>query len=87
LTEVCQDSGIQTDFGDYRPERYRKECRLDAVIDQINRTNGRETVVLAARQYPARDGKDKAVKFADAIRRDRKSPEYTTRWSDILEAE
>ena len=87
LMDVCPDSGVQTDFIDYRPDRYKKECRLDAAIDRINRINGSETVVLAARQYTAKDGKGKAVKFADAIRRNRKSPEYTTRWSDILEVD
>jgi DNA polymerase V len=85
--DVCPDSGVQTDFIDYRPDRYKKECRLDAAIDRINRINGSETVVLASRQYTAKDGKGKAGKFADAIRRNRKSPEYTTRWSDILEVD
>lgn len=87
LMDICPDNSVQTDFWDYRPELYQKENRLDAVIDRINRINGRETVVLAARQYTAKDSHGKAVKFAEAIRRDRKSPEYTTRWSDILEVD
>lgn len=77
-------NAIQTSLADYNPALYQKMRRLDATIDRINRINGSETVVLGSQQYTAKDGKGKAAHFADAIRRDRKSPNYTTRWSDII---
>lgn len=69
--------GIQTDLFEFNAEHFEKMKRLDAVIDKINKINGTETVVLC-QQY--KDGK----KFADAMRRDMKSKNPTTRWSDII---
>ena len=56
-------------------------------MDHINKINGTETIVVGAQQYTAEGGKGKASVFANAIKRDRKSPNYTTRWSDIIEVE
>ena len=73
----------------YRPgyqyaEQIEKMRRLDQVIDRINRLNGSETIVIGAQQYTRKDGKGKANVFANAIKHDFKSPNPTTRWSDII---
>ena len=83
---VIPDTGIQTNFVDYDAERHEKMKKLDEALDKINREYGTETIVLASQQYTKKDGKGKADTFADAIKRDFKSPCYTTRWSDIPEA-
>ena len=87
VMDISPDSAVQTNFMDYQPEQYQKMKVLDKVMDHINKVNGKETIVLGAQQYTADKGKGKAAKFADAIKRDLKSPNYTTRWSDIIEAE
>ena len=84
---ICPESAIQTNFIDYDSERYEKMKRLDEVIDRINRENGSETIVLGSQQYTAKDGKGRAGVFRDSIKHDFRSPNYTTRWSDIPEAE
>ncbi len=84
LMDACPDTAIQTNFIDFNAERYDKERKIDSVVDRINRRNGTETVVLGSQQYTAKNGKGKAAHFAEAIKRDRKSPNYTTRWSDII---
>ena len=84
---ICPDSAVQTNFIDYDSERYEKLKKLDEAIDRINRANGSETVVLGSQQYTAKDGKGKASVFRDSIKHDFRSPSYTTKWSDIPEAE
>ena len=84
LLELCPANAIQTDFTDFDPNTFQKHKRLDAVVDRINRKEGKETVVLGAQQYTMPKGKGKAGHFAEAIRRDRKSPNYTTTWKDII---
>lgn len=87
LMEIEPNGCIETSLLDYDAERYRKLRQIDKAVDRLNRQNGRETVVLGAQQYTAPDGKGKAKHFADAIRRDFKSPNYTTRWEDIINVE
>ena len=41
-------------------------------------------MVLGAQQYREKDAQGKALHFADAIKRAKKSPNYTTQWDDIL---
>ena len=84
---ICPDTAVQTNFIDYDSERYEKKKRLDEAIDKINRMNGSETIVLGSQQYTAKDGKGKAGVFRDSIKHDFRSPSYTTKWSDIPEAE
>lgn len=75
-TDTAQ--GIQPDLFEFNAERFEKMKRLDAVIDKINKVNGTETIVLCCQQY--QDSK----RFADAMKRDMKSKNPTTRWSDII---
>ncbi len=78
------DSPIQQDLFDINAEQFQKMKRLDEVIDRINRMQGSETIVLGAQQYTRKDGKGKADVFANAIKHDHKSPNPTTRWSDVI---
>ena len=67
---------------------FQKMRRLDEVVDRINRLQGSETIVLGAQQYTSRDKDGNAVGkanvFANAIKHDHRSPNPTTRWSDII---
>jgi DNA polymerase V len=85
---VGPKSPIQQDLFDHNAEQFQKMRRLDEVIDRINRLQGSETIVLGAQQYTSKD-KDgnaagKAQVFANAIRHDFRSPNPTTRWTDII---
>ena len=81
---IGADSPIQQDLFDINAEQFQKMKRLDEVIDRINRTQGSETIVLGAQQYTKKDGKGKADVFANAIKHDHRSPNPTTRWSDVI---
>ena len=81
---IGADSPIQQDLFDINAEQFQKMKRLDEVIDRINRTQGSETIVLGSQQYTKKDGKGKADVFANAIKHDHKSPNPTTRWSDVI---
>ncbi len=77
-------AGIQTNFLDYDAERFQKMRKLDEVVDRINKVSGTETVILGSQQYPRKGRNGKSPKFEDAMKRDFRSPYYTTRWSDII---
>ena len=81
---IGADSPIQQDLFDINAEQFQKMRRLDEVIDRINRMQGSETIVLGAQQYTRKDGKGKADVFANAIKHDHRSPNPTTRWSDVI---
>ena len=81
---VGPNSPVQPDLFDTNAEQFQRMRRLDAVIDRINRVQGTETIVLGAQQYTLRNGAGKADVFANAIRHDYRSPNPTTRWTDII---
>ena len=81
---IAPDSPIQQDLFDTDADRMRKMRQLDRVVDRINRVQGSETIVIGSQQYTCKDGRGKADVFANAIRHDFKSPNPTTRWSDIM---
>ena len=81
---IGADSPIQQDLFDINAEQFQKMKRLDEVIDRINRMQGSETIVLGSQQYTRTDGKGKADVFANAIKHDYRSPNPTTRWSDVI---
>ena len=81
---IGADSPIQQDLFDINAEQFQKMKRLDEVVDRINRLHGTETIVLGAQQYTKKDGKGKADVFANAIKHDHRSPNPTTRWSDVI---
>ena len=80
---ISSADSIQTNLFDYDSEQYEKRHRLDNALDKINRLQGSETVVLANQQYAKDKKTGKAMVFTDSIRHDLRSPNYTTRWSDI----
>ena len=84
VMEIGPNSPVQQDLFDYNAEQFEKMRRLDAVVDRINRQQGSETIVLGSQQYTRPDGQGKADVFANAIRHDFRSPNPTTRWSDII---
>lgn len=53
-------------------------------MDRINRIHGTETLVLGSQQYTKNEGNGKADVFANAIKHDFRSPNPTTRWSDVI---
>ena len=81
---IGPDSPIQQDLFDINAEQFQKMKRLDEVVDRINRMHGSETIVLGSQQYTRKDGKGKADVFANAIKHDYRSPNPTTRWSDVI---
>ena len=81
---ISPDSPIQQDLFDVNAEQIQKMRRLDEVVDRINRMQGSETIVIGAQQYSQKNGRGKADVFANAIKHDFKSPNPTTRWSDII---
>ena len=87
VSRHCDDDSIsplQQDLFDVNAEQIEKMRRLDEVVDRINRMQGSETIVIGAQQYTRKDGKGKANVFANAIKHDFRSPNPTTRWSDII---
>lgn len=59
---------------------------LDCFLDGGNKSEKIiKTDNLGAQQFKGKDCKGKATQFADAIKHEFKSPNYTTRWSDIIE--
>ena len=81
---ITPDSPVQQDLFDADAEQIQKLHRLDAVIDRINKLNGSETIVIGSQQYTQEGGKGRANVFANAMKRDHKSKNPTTRWSDII---
>ena len=81
---ITPDSPVQQDLFDADAEQIQKLRRLDAVIDRINKLNGSETIVIGSQQYTQEGGKGRANVFANAMKRDHKSKNPTTRWSDII---
>ena len=78
----------QPDLFDTNVEQFQRMRSLDEVVDRINRLQGSETIVLGAQQYTSRDKDGNAVGkanvFANANKHDYRSPNPTTRWSDII---
>ena len=81
---IASESPVQQDLFDINAEQFQKLKNLDTVVDRINKTHGTETIVLGSQQYTRLDGKGKADVFANAIKHDFRSPNPTTRWSDII---
>lgn len=80
---ISPTSPQQLDLFDFNAKDYDKKKRLDKAMDQINKINGTETIVLGSQQYTKGKGQ-KAEVFANAIKHDHKSKNPTTRWSDII---
>ena len=81
---IAPSSPIQLSLFDIDAERFERLKALDRVVDRLNKVGGTETVILASQQYGRRDPGGKSEVFANAIRHDFRSPNPTTRWSDII---
>lgn len=84
VRDIAADMPLQHDLFDIKPEQYEKLHLLDRTLDRINRIYGTETLVVGAQQYTRTGGKGKADTFANAIKHDHRSPNPTTRWSDVI---
>ena len=79
VDRISSAEAIQPDLFEFDPERRSRLNAVAATMDQINAKLGNDTVMLATQQYPTRTADGKAITFKDAIKRDMKSPDYSTR--------
>lgn len=84
VMSIEDGSSLQTNWIDFDADRFAKLKNLDSVVDRINKIHGTETIVLGAQQYSGKNKEGKQNLFSDVIKRDHKSPCYTTRWTDII---
>lgn len=78
VSGISSADSIQPDLFEYDPDQSRKLRALSSALDRINGKMGADTVMLGAQQYRMRSPDGKSIKFVNAIRRDMKSPDYTT---------
>lgn len=80
VDRITSGEAIQPDLFDFDPERRSKLDAVASTMDRINAHLGNDTLILASQQYPDKDvsGQGKRIKFSDAIKRDMKSPDYST---------
>ncbi|MDE6116593.1 MAG: Y-family DNA polymerase [Duncaniella sp.] len=84
LMGIGSHEGIQPDLFEFSQENTDKLHRLDEVIDSINNVQGKDTLIVCSQQYAPKGGLGKKCEFADMIRHDHRSPNPTTRWSDLI---
>ncbi len=78
VSDISSASAIQPDLFNFDREKSVKYRSLSEAMDEINRRLGADTIVLASQQYQKKDDSGKNVKFTHAIKRDLKSPDYST---------
>lgn len=83
VSGIIPDDRIQPDLFYYDEALSRKYRSISEAIDEINSRLGADTVILGAQQYAGKGDDGKNVHFVDAIRRDLKSPNYSTRIDDF----
>ena len=81
VTGIMPADYVQKRLFDTGEQRRKRLVSVDRAVDRINKIDGRDTVVIASQQYP--DGK----KYDEMLKHDLKSPNPTTRWTDIIELE
>lgn len=79
VSDISPANAVQTDLFTFNPEQRRKYRDISTAVDDINRRIGADTVVLGAQQYREKGEDGKSIKFVNAIRRAKKSPDYSTR--------
>ncbi|MCH5218281.1 MAG: Y-family DNA polymerase [Muribaculaceae bacterium] len=83
VDRISSAEAVQPDLFEFDPDR---RGRLDAIartMDTINARLGNDTLILASQQYPGKQPDGKSQKFSDAIKRDLKSPDYSTSLSSF----
>lgn len=83
VERISSAEAVQPDLFEFDPVKRGKLDAVAAAMDKINSFWGNDTLILASQQYPApiagADAQKPApVKFSDAIKRDMKSPDYST---------
>lgn len=78
VEKITSAGAVQPDLFEFDPERRQKLDAVAGAMDRINAKIGNDTLILASQQYPDKAAGGKSVKFSDAIRRDMKSPDYST---------
>lgn len=78
VERITADDAVQPDLFEFDPAKRARLDNVSAAMDKINARLGNDTVMLAAQQYPDKGEEGKNVKFRDAVKRDMKSPDYST---------
>lgn len=78
VSDISSGRVIQPDLFEFDAEKSLKYRSVSEAIDEINRRLGADTMILAAQQYPKKEADGKNIKFSHAIKRDLKSPDYST---------
>ena len=78
VSGISGDGCVQPDLFSFDHGRHVRLRKVSQALDLVNSRMGADTVVLAVQQYQETDAGGRALKFAGAIRRDLKSPDYTT---------
>lgn len=77
LTKIRPEERIQGDlFGEFSLDQYEKHRRFMRAVDLVNSVWGSDTLFFGAQ----------GLTHSWQMRQERKSPRYTTRWADLLEA-
>lgn len=84
VSGICPGSAIQMSFLDIPHERKEKYLTLSRLMDDINRKNGDDTLVMGAQLYDNDASTGKATTFKNSIKHDRRTPCYTTNIKDII---
>lgn len=83
VSDISSGTVIQPDLFEFDADKSKKYRSISEAMDEINRRLGADTVILAAQQYSKKDETGKNVKFTQAIKRDLKSPDYSTSLSSF----
>ena len=78
VSDISQATRLQPDLFTYDPDRRAKLNYVSSAIDSVNLRHGPDTVILGAQQYSQIGADGKHIHFQYAIRRDLKSPDYST---------
>lgn len=78
VSDISSGVVIQPDLFNFDPERSKKFRSISEAMDLINQRLGADTIILASQQYSKKDETGRPVRFTDAIKRDLKSPDYST---------
>lgn len=81
VSAISPASHLQPDLFTFDPVRRDKLNRVSQVLDEINRREGPDTVILATQQYKEIGDDGKHVHFNNAIKRAFKSPDYSTSYN------
>lgn len=84
VSGLCVDSAIQMSFLDIPEERRERYLALSRLMDEVNRKNGDDTLVLGAQLYNRDDSTGKATTFKNSIKHDKRTPCYTTNLKEII---